>query len=323
MTARISIAMATYNGARYLQEQLDSFLYQTQQPDELVVCDDGSTDGTLEILESFRQQVPFTVRVYRNETNLGYIRNFEKALSLCTGDIIFLSDQDDVWFCNKVETMAATLAAWQDIFVLQADMVLADEDLNPTAYTQLGNIIALGHSPDTYLTGCGTAIRRAWLDLALPIPAELAAHDNWIHRLALALGVRMLLKAPLQYYRRHGDNVSNWLASRPARLTGLDTLRDSGLRDATAAWRSELARVKATRSRLAASAEALRKLGLSSRQTAAILALDRHMEALDNRIEMMTVPRVRRLPRVLAMWMRGGYRHFAGWKSAAKDILRP
>lgn len=323
MTVRISIAMATYNGAQYLQEQLDSFLYQTRQPDELVVCDDGSTDATLEILEAFRQQAPFAVHIYPNETNLGYIRNFERALSLCTGDIIFLSDQDDVWFCNKVETMAATLATRRDIFVLQADMVLADEDMNPTAYTQLGNIVALGHSPDTYLTGCGTALRKAWLDLALPIPAELAAHDNWIHRLALALGVRMLLKTPLQYYRRHGANASNWLASRPARLTGLDALRDSGLRDATVGWRSELERVKATRSRLAASAEALQKLGLSARQTAAISALDCHMEALDSRIEIMTVPRVRRLPRVLAMWMRGDYRHFAGWKSAAKDILRP
>ena len=323
MTARVSIAMATYNGAQYLQEQLDSFLYQTRQPNELVVCDDGSTDATLEILEAFHLQAPFAVHIYRNEANLGYIRNFEKALSLCTGDIIFLSDQDDVWFCNKVETMAATLATRRDIFVLQADMVLADEDMNPTAYTQLGNVVALGHSPDTYLTGCGTALRKTWLDLALPIPAELAAHDNWIHRLALALGVRMLLNTPLQYYRRHGDNVSNWLASRPARLTGLDALRDSGLRDATAGWRSELERVRATRLRLGASTETLRKLGLADRQAAAMSALDRHMEDLGNRIQIVAVPRVRRLPRVLAMWMRGGYRPFAGWKSAAKDILRP
>lgn len=323
MTVRISIAIATYNGARYLQEQLDSFLYQTRLPDELVVCDDGSTDATLEILEAFGQQAPFAVHIYRNETNLGYVKNFEKALSLCTGDIIFLSDQDDVWFCNKVEAMAATLATRQDIFVLQADMVLADENMKPSAYTQLGNIVALGHSPDTYLTGCGTALRKSWLDLALPIPAQLAAHDNWIHRLALALGVRMLLDTPLQYYRRHGDNASNWLASRPARLTGLDALRDSGLRDATAGWRSELDRVEATRRRLDASTEILQKLGLAGRQATAIAALNRHIDALNNRIRMMALPRVRRLPRVLATWVQGGYRHFSGWKSAAKDILRP
>lgn len=320
---RISIAMATYNGAKYLQEQLDSFLYQTRQPDELVVCDDGSTDATLEILEAFREQAPFDVRIYHNESNLGYIKNFEKALSLCTGDIIFLSDQDDVWFCNKVEKMTSILAIRHDIFVLQTDMVLADENMNPTRHTQLGNILALGHSPDTFLTGCGTAIRKEWLDLALPIPAEVAAHDNWIHRLALTLGVRALHEKPLQYYRRHGDNASNWLASKPVRMTGFDALRESGLRDATAGWRGELERVRATRSRLGQSINILKGLGLADRQAAAMAALSRHMEDLNDRIFNVAMPRFKRLPRILVQWKRGGYRHFAGWKSAIKDILRP
>src|SRR5215217_2190591 len=99
---RISIAMATYNGAGYLQEQLESFLSQTRQPDELIVCDDGSGDATLDILERFRQSVPFAVQIHRNETRLGFTKNFEKALLKCSGDLVFLSDQDDVWFAPKV-----------------------------------------------------------------------------------------------------------------------------------------------------------------------------------------------------------------------------
>lgn len=164
--------MATFNGAKYLQEQLDSFLWQTRLPDELVVCDDGSTDATPQILEAFRQQAPFAVRIYRNEANLGYIKNFEKALSLCMGDIIFLSDQDDVWFCDKVETMAAILAKRQDIFVLQTDMVLADKNMIPSSYTQLGNILSMGQRADSFVFGCGTTagwkrelerVRASWL----------------------------------------------------------------------------------------------------------------------------------------------------------------
>lgn len=323
MTVRISIAMATYNGARYLQEQLDSFLYQTRLPDELVVCDDGSTDATLEILEAFGQQAPFAVHICRNETNLGYVRNFEKALSLCTGDIIFLSDQDDVWFCDKIEKMTAVLATRPDVFLLQTDMVLADADMNPTLRTQLGNIRSLGYSSDTFLFGCSMAIRKAWLKLALPIPAEITAHDNWIHGLAMALGVRALHQRPLQYYRRHASNASNSITSSPAKVTALDALRVSGLRDATKGWQRELEWRKATWSRIGESAKTLESLGLADRQSSAMSTLARHMQDLSDRIQNMTVPRLRRLPRVMGLWMRGGYRQFAGWKSAAKDILRP
>ena len=321
---RISIAMATYNGAKYLQDQFDSFLYQTRQPDELVVCDDGSTDGTLAILETFREQAPFSVHICRNETTLGYTKNFEKAMSLCTGEIIFLSDQDDVWFCNKIEVMAATLATRQDIFVLQADMVLAHEDMTPTAHTQLGNILALGHKSNMFVHGCGTAFRRSFLNLALPVPGKAIGHDHWIHFLARALEVRMLFHSSLQYYRRHGDNLSKTsFASRPTRVTGFNALRDSLLRDVTCDWRNELETLKEARSRLAESTNALRNLSLSDRQGAAISLLDRCIEGISHRIALLTAPRIQRLPRVVALWMSGRYRDFAGWKSAVMDMLRP
>jgi glycosyltransferase involved in cell wall biosynthesis len=102
----ISVALAAYNGARYLQEQLDSLAAQRRLPDELVVVDDASSDGTVGILERFRATAPFEVKVHRNTANLGYSANFEVAISRCTGDIIFMSDQDDVWFPEKIEAVA-------------------------------------------------------------------------------------------------------------------------------------------------------------------------------------------------------------------------
>src|SRR5215207_2518174 len=99
---RISIALCTYNGEQYLQQQLDSFVAQSRPPDELVVCDDRSTDRTVPIVEDFAKRAPFRVELVINETNLGSTRNFEKAIGLCTGDIIFLADQDDVWLPEKL-----------------------------------------------------------------------------------------------------------------------------------------------------------------------------------------------------------------------------
>jgi len=107
---RVSIAMCTYNGARHIQEQLDSIAAQTRLPDELVVCDDIASDSTVEIVKSFISKVSFPVRLYINEENLGIWKNKEKAISLCTGDVIFLSDWDDVWKPNKIDKILAAFA---------------------------------------------------------------------------------------------------------------------------------------------------------------------------------------------------------------------
>lgn len=100
-----SVALCTYNGENYIRKQIDSILNQTVKVDEIVVCDDGSTDETLSIIESFRENTSVDIRIHRNETNLGVCANFQKAVDLCNGDIIFLSDQDDVWHGDKVETV--------------------------------------------------------------------------------------------------------------------------------------------------------------------------------------------------------------------------
>src|SRR5881275_3323550 len=104
---RISIALCTFDGAEFLWEQLESFLAQTRQPDELIVNDDNSVDETLELVERFAQNVPFKVSLQVNENTLGSTANFQQAVERCSGDFIFLSDQDDVWLPEKIEKMLA------------------------------------------------------------------------------------------------------------------------------------------------------------------------------------------------------------------------
>jgi glycosyltransferase involved in cell wall biosynthesis len=98
----ISVAICTYNGEKFLKQQLDSILLQTVCVNEIIICDDISTDSTIEILEAYQNKYPSLIKIFRNEKTLMTVKNFEKAITLTTGDIIFLADQDDIWCLNKV-----------------------------------------------------------------------------------------------------------------------------------------------------------------------------------------------------------------------------
>src|ERR687885_1327551 len=99
---KVSVAMCTYNGAAFLREQLQSLAAQARTPDELVVCDDASADATVRVVREFAAAAPFPVRLTVNERNLGSTKNFERAISLCAGDLVALSDQDDLWLPAKL-----------------------------------------------------------------------------------------------------------------------------------------------------------------------------------------------------------------------------
>jgi glycosyltransferase involved in cell wall biosynthesis len=150
---KISIAMATFNGAKYLGEQLETFISQERTPEELVVCDDSSTDATLSILEEFKCRAPFEVIVVKNDQNLGFTKNFEKALSICTGDLIFLSDQDDYWFPNKVSAVEKAFLENPDKSLVIHNGELADGNLVSHGMTKLGQIVAGYGSNDSFITG--------------------------------------------------------------------------------------------------------------------------------------------------------------------------
>ncbi|MDQ3818842.1 MAG: glycosyltransferase family 2 protein, partial [Acidobacteriota bacterium] len=187
--------MCTYNGARFLREQLESIAGQTRRPDELVVCDDRSTDETVRVLEEFAATAPFPVRLKVNERNLGSTRNFEQAISLCTGDLIALSDQDDVWLAEKLERIEEEFERRADIGLVFTDALVVDEELRPLGYTlwqKLGldgeeqRRIKSGRSLDILLTGwtvtgATMAFRALYSELFIEIPEDLMMiHDGWI-----------------------------------------------------------------------------------------------------------------------------------------------
>lgn len=122
-----SVAMCTYNGAQFIEEQLRSIIDQTIPVGEVVVCDDRSTDETLVIIEKIAKETSIPIRIYINETNLGCVANFEKAISLCNGEVIFLSDQDDIWMPNKVEVITRWFDQHPTMNVVFGDAILIDE----------------------------------------------------------------------------------------------------------------------------------------------------------------------------------------------------
>jgi glycosyltransferase involved in cell wall biosynthesis len=209
----ISVCMATYNGAQYIREQLDSILPQLGPADEIVVCDDRSKDDTLGIVESYGDP---RIRAYRNEVNLGHVRNFEKALTLARGDFIFLSDQDDRWLPGRVEHMMSLMAREPDILLLASNFDLIGMDgadigeyrllgpTKPTAWQQAFAIFA-GRAP---YWGCTFLMKRDILQYCLPIPKNIESHDIWIALTASVFGRVMNIAGPTLKRRIHGSNLT-------------------------------------------------------------------------------------------------------------------
>ncbi len=324
-TTDVSIALATYNGAEFLEAQLESFLEQTRPPDEVVICDDSSSDGTWAVLQRFQRSACFTVRLERNETRLGYVKNFEKAICLCSGDVIFLSDQDDKWFPHKIETMLKILEQEPQTWLVISDMVVATADLEPASVTQLGNILAAGQSPDEMRAGCCMAFRATLREVILPIPGPSSIkHDFWINALALTLKVRKLLPEPLHLYRRHGENASQSVLSRPVRVHPLQYgIVVASQKNFRAAKETELENLSILKRRLLDRSEILAAMGMNDRQAEALAGIDQKAAFLTRRVSLFRQPRWRRLSGICALWWDRGYEGFSGWRSAFMDALRP
>lgn len=222
---RISIAMTTYNGSKYLNDQLKSFSQQDQAPDELIVCDDGSSDNTIKILEKFSLNAPFDVKIYQNESNLGFTKNFENALSKCTGDLIFLSDQDDIWFQNKISSITEYFYLNENISLIIHDAEIVDENLKYHGSNTLSQALRGFGNTNIYITGALTVIRKDLLDYVFPFPENINGHDGWIHNVGKVLERRQVLKKSLGLIRRHADNTSGWVASSIEKISFFDVLK--------------------------------------------------------------------------------------------------
>lgn len=315
----ISVALCTYNGAEFLAEQLESLAAQCLLPDELVVCDDASPDGTVAILGEFAAGAPFPVRIHGNAHNLGYVKNFEQAISLCTGELIALCDQDDVWHPEKLARSARLLADLPEIGLVCTDAEVVGRKLEPLGL-RMSQMLGFGAAEQAsvargsalevlvrinFVTGAAMMFRSSLRPAALPIP-DGWVHDGWIAlMISLTAGVAFI-DAPLLAYRQHGSNRIG--APPQARLR--DAISPQEPRGLAARRDAERWRVACERAR-----------PIAREADLALLAGKQHHTRLRAELPAARLPRV---PRIAREVLRRNYqRYSAGTASALKDLLSP
>jgi glycosyltransferase involved in cell wall biosynthesis len=227
----ISIALCTYNGERFLKDQLDSYCRQTRLPDELIVCDDGSEDGTVQLIQEFAKNSPFPVRLYRNEKNLGFARNFQQALSLCRGAIIALSDQDDIWIDDRLARFEQIFLSDFTIGYAFCDAAIVDENLQDLGYTFWDVYKAFEKKPIKFnaleftnillskrssIAGCLIVMQSDIAKLTMPLP-DLWHHDDWIPFAGSLLKSVMMIPETLIKYRLHSTQSAGIPIKRTSR----------------------------------------------------------------------------------------------------------
>jgi len=216
--------MATYNGEKYLKEQIESILHQVRIPGhdfEIVICDDNSNDSTREILQDFEQKYPI-IRCYYNDTNIGFLSNFNKAISLCKGEYIALSDQDDIWLPNHIKILyeGIKMKDCDDTYDLcGANAILVDSN-NQELGTSMLESMSLNYLPKTqdeyklkiihgnFFQGAACMITRRLANRALPVPENVAYHDHWLALYACFLNGIIYIDETVLRYRQHEHNVT-------------------------------------------------------------------------------------------------------------------
>lgn len=255
----VSVAMTSYNGARYLREQLDSIARQSVLPVELVIGDDGSNDDSVAIAQDFGRTAPFPVMVERNVRQLGYRANFMATAARCRGDLIAFSDQDDIWQAEKIATMASVFDDPGVLLAFHNARIVDDRGVGSgllyDAGRQRAAIASGGPDPYPFSLGFTQVYRRRlhafddlWPRSADHVkPGERLAHDQWFFFLAQALGRVAFVDAPLVDYRQHDANVFGApKVGVPASRFAFQADPD-GARAAAAAARAEVARAVAAR----------------------------------------------------------------------------
>ena len=218
-----SIAMASYNGMPYIKEQISSIVSQLAADDELVISDNGSTDGTAGFIGELADKDP-RIRLFRFDGAKGVVPNFENALRECRGTLVFLSDQDDIWLPEHMDRMTEHFDKDPALMAVQANADWIDgkgERLgtNFFEYRRSGPGITKNFYKNTW-QGCNMAFRRTVLDAALPFPKKIPMHDMWIGILSEIAGRVLFLPEILSLYRRHDGNVSGVSRSPMFRVAG-------------------------------------------------------------------------------------------------------
>ncbi len=323
MSLSSSVALCTFNGTRYLPALWESLLAQSRLPDEIVIRDDVSTDGTPELLKKLRgaaESRGIRTRIFINEKNLGYVSNFAAALQVASGDVVFLCDQDDLWQPNKLAAQLAEFERRPGLLLLCSDARRVDasgavlqrslfdvlrvtkDELNRIHHNQ-GFQVLLRRS---LTTGATVALRRALIEDALPFPAGWI-HDEWLAIMAAARGGFDCSESALIDYRQHGGNQ----IGMPER-----SLRDK--------WRDMLNPRAATIDALVARGEVL----LERLQRMDLPKLE-YRDLAAAKLEHLRVRQSvggmawSRAGKVWAETRNGRYRVYSsGWRSALRDLVR-
>jgi glycosyltransferase involved in cell wall biosynthesis len=230
----ISVAMCTYNGSKYLSEQLDSIFRQTRQPDEIVICDDCSKDDTKELAKTLLNNWGGKYSLIQNEKNLGFVKNFEKAIGLCHGDVIFLSDQDDVWDKHKIDIMIQTFEKHPESVMVFHDSELVDQDLNMMYSSFWKDTLKFNYTTflkhnykklylGNVVQGSACAIKKIVFTKSRPF-FEKSYHDEWLALTALTLGEIYPIPKVLMKYRQGHNEIGGLPTSRLNKL--LRTIQD-------------------------------------------------------------------------------------------------
>jgi glycosyltransferase involved in cell wall biosynthesis len=214
----LSASLLTYNGAAFIKKQLDSILMQSQKVDEIVICDDGSTDETIDIIQVYQNTYPGIIHLYQNEQQLGSTKNMEKCLGLVKGDLVFLADQDDIWLPHKVATLCTYFEANPHIDAVFSNALLINENDEVMQDMALWDIIGFPQATlpagfslfeflyrvDNIVTGAGLAIKNVGPLLAQPFPkVQGLLHDGWIALYYASQGKLNYCNENLFQYRIH------------------------------------------------------------------------------------------------------------------------
>ena len=315
---KTSIVLATYNGEKYLIEQLNSFLSQTILPDELVISDDNSNDSTDFILDDFIKNAPFKVIKVKNPDK-GYNSNFENGFKYVTGDIIFISDQDDVWKENKIEVVLNYFRNNSKCHVLIHDLEYCDEKLNSIKQTKIQRIKSFNPSLEGYVTGMATAMSKKFLDICLPLP-KFINYDIWIHYLANYLKVKFVCCESLAFYRRHQSNATIEGSLNVSKKTkGFDYLKSNFFSSAIPTLEYQTSMLNSVKNKFVIYLDSPIESLFNFRDR--IQESEYKLDMIKKRIEIINKPPFLRFFRVAYFFFQGNYSVFSGYRSALRDLF--
>jgi glycosyltransferase involved in cell wall biosynthesis len=322
MSATISVAMCTHNGAMFVEEQLQSIALQTRVPDELVICDDGSTDSTVEIVTRFASIAKFPVRLEVNQSKIGVVKNFESAITRCSGAIVALCDQDDYWRADKLETLEAAFSD-PEVGMVFSNADIVDEGLLPsgrklwdfTFPPELQREFDRGSTLDILIfgrtvTGATMAFRSAFLPLVLPLPMiDYMIHDAWIALMISLVSRIVYIDEALVMYRQHHDQLLGVGAGEPSKNPSTKWFLPF---DET---------VERERAKLRTMAERLQSFGSSNVSRKAIREVQGLLRHLEFRND-LPGGRLQRVPGAVRELCASRYHRYSnGWQSFLKDTL--